>query len=201
MRVTIINGNAGDDKVIVDGFAIKFSVEELLPDPKIWAVQWSGDSGLIEYLDQAPQPITSLDAFAPVLEKYEAEKYKIENPQYTLEQKKEIAVAKVNRQANLNIVAGFTSSALGEVHAYSSMLDDQINISGNVQLAQLGENCVHFCYTAAGERVEAEHTPAQMLQVGRDLYAHKMAILADAGQKKAAINNAETAEDLDALQM
>ena len=69
-RITIINGDAGDDTVIVDGRTLHFPIDDLLDDPAIWAVQWHNNSGEIEFTDKPPEEIEDLDRFAPVLNKY-----------------------------------------------------------------------------------------------------------------------------------
>lgn len=70
-RVIIINGAAGDDAVIKNGRMFHFPIDELLPDPSIWAVQWYGDSGEVEYSDKAPASIDNLDDFAEILAEFD----------------------------------------------------------------------------------------------------------------------------------
>jgi len=79
----------------------------------------------------------------------------------------EIGVAVRNK-----IIGGFESSALGDLHRYSSEEEDQANIQGNVIAAMLNREVVHFCYSMSGVRFAAEHTSEQMIQVGDDLKSH-----------------------------
>lgn len=69
-RLTIINGNAGDDAVVIDGRAQYFPVDALLNDSKIWAVQWEDGAGWVEYRDNTQKGIDSLDEFQPVIDEF-----------------------------------------------------------------------------------------------------------------------------------
>lgn len=75
MKFTILNGGEGDDTVSVNGRPIFFVVDSLLPDPSIWAVQWYGNKGEIEYSDGKPNvEITSYSEFQPILDEWEKQK-------------------------------------------------------------------------------------------------------------------------------
>lgn len=100
--------------------------------------------------------------------------------------------------AAAEITNGFTSEALGSAYRYSSDEHDQTNITGNVLDASMGITCQHFCYDSNGDRQLMEHSPEQMIQVGRDLKAHKMAVIVKAGTLKAQAGTA-TKEGLDAI--
>lgn len=68
--------------------------------------------------------------------------------------------------------AGFTSSALGTPHVYSSALEGRINLIGAAQAGQPTK------YNAIenGQRVRKQHTPAQMQTVLADGFAAIQAI-------------------------
>ncbi|WP_421865134.1 hypothetical protein [Motiliproteus sp.] len=69
-RLCIINGNDGDDQVVVDGRVITFDLAGFLPADNIWAVQWYGAQGEVEYSDQPNEMIANLDDFADVLAEF-----------------------------------------------------------------------------------------------------------------------------------
>ncbi|WKD48330.1 hypothetical protein [Microbulbifer spongiae] len=77
MRVSIINGDAGDDTVVIDGRSFAFDLTGLI-DECIWAVQWQDQdgqaSGEIEYRDGSHEPIDTLTPFQPIIERWHAEK-------------------------------------------------------------------------------------------------------------------------------
>ena len=71
MKVSIINGSAGDDTVIVDGVAVNFDLSPYLPDQNIWAIQWDGTTGEVEYSDgRHNEVITDLSPYQGVLDAY-----------------------------------------------------------------------------------------------------------------------------------
>jgi len=59
-RLTIVNGDEGDDTIIINGEALEFPVDELLPQPDIWAVQFKDGVGEIEFSD-VEKPHESFD--------------------------------------------------------------------------------------------------------------------------------------------
>ncbi|NRB42556.1 MAG: hypothetical protein HRU20_29475 [Pseudomonadales bacterium] len=105
----------------------------------------------------------------------------------------------LNAACSAVITGGFISTALGANHRYSSTLDDQVNIAGNVQDAQLGEDNVHGCYDTSNVKDYRLHTPKQMIQVGRDLKVHKLAALQKANALKVEVATAVDAKDSPAL--
>ncbi|MEZ0150124.1 MAG: hypothetical protein AB9Q19_12540 [Candidatus Reddybacter sp.] len=70
-RISIINGAENDDAVIKNGRVLRFDLSGFLDDPAIWAVQWNGASGEIEYTDRPPEPIESMDVFGAVLAEFD----------------------------------------------------------------------------------------------------------------------------------
>lgn len=69
-RITIVSGLAGDDTVVKNGRALHFPVEALLPNSSIWAVQWYGTEGEIEYTDRNPESFTDISLFDDVLDEF-----------------------------------------------------------------------------------------------------------------------------------
>lgn len=105
----------------------------------------------------------------------------------------------LNAACAQEITSGFVSNALGTAHRYSSDLDDQMNISGNVLAATLGDATYHACYDADNLRDFRAHNPDQMIQVGRDLSAHKLTCLQQATALKSQAQAAAQAQDEVAL--
>ncbi len=178
-RITIINGNEGDDTVSVDGRVIQFPVDGFLPSDDIWAVQWYGEWGEVEYTQQSQkhnERIESLDEFSAVIDEFNrhasAQDDQLTN--LSVDELKLVITQHIDNSVRTNIINGFFSSALGSIYRYSSDSDDQANITGNVIDAMLGESSIHFCYDVDGERRPMEHTPEQMIAVGRDLKSHIM---------------------------
>ncbi len=74
MNVSIVR----EDKVVtVDGESVNFGFNL---DDSIWAIQWNGTSGHIEYndIDVANEEIDSISQFQPILDAYNAEKARLE---------------------------------------------------------------------------------------------------------------------------
>lgn len=178
-RITIINGNEGDDTVSVDGRVIQFSVDDFLPFEDVWAVQWYGDWGEVEYTQESQkhnERIESLDEFSGVIDEFNRQASALDDQLTNLgvDELKFVITQHIDNSVRTNIINGFFSSALGSIFRYSSDSDDQANITGNVIDAMLGESAIHFCYDADGKRKPMEHTPEQMIAVGRDLKSHIM---------------------------
>jgi hypothetical protein len=81
MKLTIINGDAGDDTVVIDGIAFHFDLVGLIDDA-IWAVQWSdeGDKpeGEVEYRNGTHKKIKSIKTFQKIIDRWNQEKLKEE---------------------------------------------------------------------------------------------------------------------------
>lgn len=67
MKVTIINGNQGDDQVIYDGEVFQFPLTGLIDDA-IWAIQYEDNKGEIEFRNGRNQTITELSQFDHILQ-------------------------------------------------------------------------------------------------------------------------------------
>jgi hypothetical protein len=79
------------------------------------------------------------------------------------------------------IESGFDSAALGDLHRYSSSLEDQVNLTG---LVFSGLDSAYPCAGADGVRQFLAHTRDQLLQVNKDLVVFKQAALQHADQLK-----------------
>ncbi|WP_299940102.1 hypothetical protein [uncultured Microbulbifer sp.] len=79
MKLSIINGDAGDDTVVIDGIACHFDLAGLIDDT-IWAVQWSdeGDKpeGEVELRDGTHKKIKSIKPFRRIINRWQEEKAK-----------------------------------------------------------------------------------------------------------------------------
>ncbi|WP_444901688.1 hypothetical protein ACJJIG_21155 [Microbulbifer sp. SSSA007] len=79
MKLTIINGDAGDDTVVIDGLAFNFDLAGLIDDA-MWALQWSDEgvkpAGEIEMRDGSHKKITSIRQFKKVIDRWQEEKAK-----------------------------------------------------------------------------------------------------------------------------
>jgi len=100
------------------------------------------------------------------------------------------------------IIGGFSSSALGAAHHYPSQLTDQQNLSASV-LASLipglpaDWTTLFWCADQAGKWSYAEHTIAQIQQVGQD---GKAAIVGAIQKKAVLVDKINTAPTVDAVQ-
>ena len=82
----------------------------------------------------------------------------------------------LNKACEAQILAGFSSTALGAAYTYPSNTTDQLNLSGTIQRSMLpgvlATDLFPFtCADAAGVWAFRPHTPAQIQQVGKDAYA------------------------------
>jgi hypothetical protein len=71
MKISIIN----EDKTVVVAEIPKQFDFEL--DASIWAIQWDGDSGHIEYLDRN-EPLTDISQFQYLIDAHAAEPWPVE---------------------------------------------------------------------------------------------------------------------------
>jgi len=119
--------------------------------------------------------------------------------------------AELNLGCNLTIIQNrFFSDALGSRYWYDADQFDQSSIQGNVLFATValitGSNdvCPHYCYTDPTEiqpsmKVLMEHTPEQMIQVGKDLRQHVLNNVIRCNNLKAQAKVLSTENDYKAL--
>ncbi len=109
-------------------------------------------------------------------------------------QKKDSLTKLVNSICESKIIAGFTSSALGAPHFYSSDRDDQLNLIGLVSLIV---PVLYKCTDETGIKEERKHTFDQIKQVLGDGVARKTFLLQRCASLKAIIQSIETVDELD----
>ncbi len=102
------------------------------------------------------------------------------------------------------VYAGFSSSALGTAHTYPALDTDQQNLSASV-LASLmpsvgsGWTTPFWCCDSAGTWSYAEHTAAQIQQVGQDGKAAILAAITKKAQLAAQVNAAASVEAVQSI--
>lgn len=106
-------------------------------------------------------------------------------------------VLAINNGCSNSITAGFTSSALGAPHSYSSQLDDQLNLTGSVLR---GLDMPYACRDERGVKEFRLHTTEQLRQVGDDFTLYKLQLLQHANALKQQLDVALDAGDLAALE-
>lgn len=94
------------------------------------------------------------------------------------------------------IAGGFNSIALGEVHRYSSAIDDQVNLNGQVLL---GMDDTYPCYDADKVLAFRPHTIAQLQRVSYDLVRFRQAAQQQAETLRQAVASALKDKDLKAM--
>lgn len=94
------------------------------------------------------------------------------------------------------IAGGFTSSALGEPYRYSSAIDDQVNLNGQVLL---GLDDVYPCYDADQVLAFRPHTIEQLQKVSLDLVRFRQAAQQHAETLRQAVAKAQKDKNLKAM--
>jgi len=94
------------------------------------------------------------------------------------------------------IAGGFNSSALGEVYRYSSAIEDQVNLNGQVLL---GMDDAYPCYDADQVLAFRPHTIAQLQKVSHDLVRFRQAAQQQAETLRQAVASALKDKDLKAM--
>lgn len=110
----------------------------------------------------------------------------------------------IEKACEADIVAGFTSAALGEEHTYPSKLTDQANLAASVSVSREpylpeGWYAPFWCVDAEGAWEYRHHTAEQIRRVGMDGYLSNLAKLQRKGQLEAQINEAATPEEVVAI--
>ncbi|QXE10790.1 MULTISPECIES: hypothetical protein [Pseudomonas] len=94
------------------------------------------------------------------------------------------------------IAGGFNSSALGDVHRYSSAIDDQVNLNAQVLL---GVDDVYPCTGADQVLAFRPHTIAQLQKVSHDLVRFRQAAQQCAESLRQAVDKALKDKNLKAM--
>lgn len=102
----------------------------------------------------------------------------------------------IGADCNAYIADGFNSNALGETYRYSSTLDDQVNLNGQVLL---GMDDIYPCYDADQVLAFRPHTIAQLQKVSLDLVRFRQAALQHAETLRQAVAKALKDKDHKAM--
>lgn len=102
----------------------------------------------------------------------------------------------INADYSAYIAGGFNSNALEETFRYSSAIEDQVNLNGQVQL---GMDDVYPCYDANQVKAFRPHTIAQLQRVSHDLVRFKQSAQQHADSLREALTKAREEKDLKAM--
>lgn len=94
------------------------------------------------------------------------------------------------------VAGGFSSDALGEVHRYSSAIDDQVDLNGQLLV---GLDDVYPCYDVDQVKAFRPHTIAQLQKVSQDLVRFKQAAMQHADSLRQTLAKALDDKDLKAM--
>lgn len=109
------------------------------------------------------------------------------------------AIARLSANYRDRLNAGFVSSALGADHLYGGSSEEQADLTSAVVL---GVSVPYVCTNVAtGIKGQLSHTQQQLGQVMADGAAIKIGLLQQLAVKEAAINAAQTVEELNAVDL
>ncbi|PCH65817.1 MAG: hypothetical protein COC04_00875 [Gammaproteobacteria bacterium] len=114
-----------------------------------------------------------------------------------LKEAKSKKIYSVNLQCEQLIVNGFSSSALGVLHAYQSQREDQLNLLGSLAGGTGGP----FKCELNGAWQYRAHTAAEIVQVFSDGSAYKLALLQQCEALKVAVAAATNTEELGGIEI
>jgi hypothetical protein len=103
----------------------------------------------------------------------------------------------INTACEQSIIAGFTSTALGAMHRYSSQLDDQLNLMGAILR---GLEMPYACRNEQDVKAFRMHSAEQLRQIGDDFTQYKLQRLQQANTLKQQLEQAQAASDILALE-
>ena len=197
-KITIINGDQGDDLVVKNGRAIAFSLTGMI-DKNIWAVQWddSKGSGIVEVKEGQDYPIENLNDFSEILAEFKRLSHIEDEPaeHMSLDELKAVKRADINSKASEKITGGFFSSALGSPMLYESDRSQQINLIDSISA---GGDDLFKCEDSEGVEDYRLHSNDELKQVLTDGRDTKLGYLLRAKELKELV---EAAEDRDALNL
>ncbi|MES1977317.1 MAG: DUF4376 domain-containing protein [Pseudomonadota bacterium] len=194
MKITVI---PEDNVIIVDGDARK--PEGVVYPVGVRAIQWSGDSGQIEYVDRGQEHCADMAFIQPFIDLHAGKKLLDETPPvYTLEQLKAAKAAEIN---HARLTANFTTFN----HASKTFACDQLSRSdidgtnGTITLTgdfppgwPGGWKAVDNTYIPITTRAQWEAFYLSMCGTGAVNFAHAQTL-------KAAVAAATTAEQVAAI--
>lgn len=117
----------------------------------------------------------------------------------------DIKIASLRALCAAEIVAGYTSSALGDEHKYPCRAEDQINMLGSVTDSVLPGlpddwSTSFWCADASGNWTFASHTAAQIQKAGSDGKAHILSCQSKLDHLTKAVNAAHTVDEINAIE-
>lgn len=126
-------------------------------------------------------------------------------PDKTLEELKKNKSEQIRIACGEDILNGFYSNALGGNYLYPSNDKDQVNLSATIQRSLLptsseGEVYLFLCMSESGEWSYLPHSAAQIQRVGADGYQNILNARLKNSSLQALINQAQTTEELDAIE-
>lgn len=181
--------------------------------PEHKAAWWNGAAwqlvdyfgGVVVYSTETCEPLT-LKGFEPVPSGYTMKKpgpnqiWKdgewIEDIEAVLAALRDKKLQAIGADCTAYIAGGFNSSALGEPYHYSSAIDDQVNLNGQVLL---GLDDVYPCYDADQVLAFRPHTIEQLQKVSLDLVRFRQAAQQHAETLRQAVAKAQKDKSLKAM--
>jgi hypothetical protein len=110
----------------------------------------------------------------------------------------ETKINEMNDVCNKSILEGFNSSCLGVEHQYQFGYDDQINLSGQLNLFNADETTTECNWKTIDAGVLV-HTKAQFIQLFKDGLAFKAGQIGKYWTLKAQILSAKTEDEINAI--
>lgn len=105
-------------------------------------------------------------------------------------------VRAVDAGCSQEIIGGFWSTVLGDRHRYSSMLEDQMNLTG---AALSGADLAYPCLDADGVKAFRPHTADQLRHLAGDFTVFRLDRLAQAHQLKLQLKDLREVQDIAGL--
>ncbi|APQ14758.1 hypothetical protein BJP27_24000 (plasmid) [Pseudomonas oryzihabitans] len=102
------------------------------------------------------------------------------------------------------IVAGFTDSALGAPHTYGSTIEDQLNLTGTIQMGSIFASDSTWkggfkCTDSEGVKAMRDHTLKQLQEVGVTFALRKQTLISRKDTLVAKAMACTTVEDVQAV--
>lgn len=181
--------------------------------PEHKAAWWNGDAwqlvdyfgGVVVYSTETGEPRT-LEGFEPVPAGFTMSRPEpnqvwkkgkwVDDVDAVLASLRDQKLQMIGAEFAAYIAGGFTSSALGEPYRYSSAIDDQVNLNGQVLL---GLDDVYPCYDVDQVLAFLPHTIEQLQKVSLDLVRFRQAAQQHAETLRQAVAKAQKDKNLKAM--
>lgn len=111
---------------------------------------------------------------------------------------KDAKIAELNDACNQEILAGFTSSALGQPHTYGFDYEDQQNLNGQLAILMF-DNTITSVNWKTKDAGVLTHTRDQFIQVCKDAEAFKRSRIEKFWNLKAQVQQATTEDQINAI--